>query len=61
MTEALEKIETEDKENTNVKRALIITGDFLIFAMRDELRDKVKKLTSFCESVLCCRVSPKQK
>lgn len=41
--------------------ALIISGDSLIHALSSSISKDLMELASQCESVLCCRVSPKQK
>lgn len=41
--------------------ALVIDGRALEFALRPRLRSKFYELTKRCVSVICCRVSPKQK
>lgn len=41
--------------------ALIISGDALVHAMRSELSKKVVTIGEICQTVLACRVSPKQK
>lgn len=41
--------------------ALVIDGKALEFALRPQLRDRFYELTKRCVSVICCRVSPKQK
>lgn len=41
--------------------ALVIDGKALEFALRPRLRSKFYELTKRCVSVICCRVSPKQK
>lgn len=40
---------------------MILSGDTLINALKPEISGQLMKIASFCESVLCCRVSPKQK
>lgn len=41
--------------------ALIIDGKSLMYALEDELKQKLLELATQCASVICCRVSPKQK
>ncbi|GBG84313.1 GT47-family glycosyltransferase [Chara braunii] len=41
--------------------ALVIDGRALTFALDDSLKDKFLELAVGCASVICCRVSPKQK
>ena len=40
-------------------KALIITGDALIYALKPNIAQKIVKITEYCRAVLCCRVSPK--
>lgn len=40
---------------------MIIAGDSLTLATKEKLTDKVIKIAQVCNSVLACRVSPKQK
>ncbi|GJY32474.1 probable phospholipid-transporting ATPase 4, partial [Tanacetum coccineum] len=41
--------------------ALVVDGKALEIALRNDLRDHFLKLAVNCASVICCRVSPKQK
>ena len=41
--------------------ALIIDGKSLMYALEDDLKQDLLKLATQCASVICCRVSPKQK
>ncbi|GLJ44204.1 hypothetical protein SUGI_0922860 [Cryptomeria japonica] len=41
--------------------ALIIDGKALAYALEADLKDRFLKLAIHCASVICCRVSPKQK
>lgn len=41
--------------------ALIIDGKSLIYALDDEVKKDLLSLAVQCASVICCRVSPKQK
>lgn len=45
----------------DTNNALIITGDALIHGLKEEIATKIIEITKYCEAVLCCRVSPKQK
>lgn len=45
----------------NMAYAFVISGDALIHALKDENSDILMEIASKCLSVLCCRVSPKQK
>ncbi|EGR34328.1 phospholipid-translocating p-type flippase family protein, putative [Ichthyophthirius multifiliis] len=44
-----------------LNNSFIITGDALIYSTKGENKDLILKITNYCSSVLCCRVSPKQK
>lgn len=41
--------------------ALIIDGDALSYALKDDIKRGFLALAVDCSSVICCRVSPKQK
>jgi magnesium-transporting ATPase (P-type) len=41
--------------------ALIIDGKALIYALADDMKHLFLRLAVLCASVVCCRVSPKQK
>lgn len=41
--------------------ALIIDGKSLMYALEDDLKQNLLRLAVQCASVICCRVSPKQK
>lgn len=41
--------------------ALIIDGDALSYALKDDIKRRFLSLAVDCASVICCRVSPKQK
>jgi phospholipid-translocating ATPase len=41
--------------------ALIIDGKTLTYALHDDLKTQFLELAVDCASVICCRVSPKQK
>lgn len=72
----MEQIIVNEKEESEVSRvikeqtkristknsyALVISGDSLIHALTQTISKELMELASYCESVLCCRVSPKQK
>ncbi|KAI7855771.1 hypothetical protein BDC45DRAFT_438448 [Circinella umbellata] len=57
LEEALESTNTEGER----KRALVIDGTTLKYALEPKTKDMVLLLGMRCNSVLCCRVSPKQK
>ena len=57
LEEALKSTNTEDGR----KRALVIDGTTLKYALEPKTKDMVLLLGMRCNSVLCCRVSPKQK
>ncbi|CAD8079154.1 unnamed protein product [Paramecium primaurelia] len=46
---------------TTQGQALIISGDALLHALKPDIQKKVAEVCGYCEVVLCCRVSPKQK
>jgi len=41
--------------------ALIIDGKALTYALEDDMKQQFLNLAVDCASVICCRVSPKQK
>ena len=41
--------------------ALIIDGKTLTYALEDDVKNQFLSLAVDCASVICCRVSPKQK
>lgn len=41
--------------------ALIIEGKTLAYALEDDIKSQFLSLAVGCASVICCRVSPKQK
>ena len=54
--------DTPDGINANVARALVIEGSALVHFLNDELLEEILfSVASNCESVIACRVSPKQK
>lgn len=55
------KRQTEQKENKDAAYSLIIDGKALTYALEKDLKDKLLELAVQCASVICCRVSPKQK
>ncbi|KAL0077663.1 hypothetical protein F4703DRAFT_1880396 [Phycomyces blakesleeanus] len=48
-------------KDSDVKRALVIDGITLKYALEPEAKESMLDLGMRCASVLCCRVSPKQK
>lgn len=40
---------------------LIITGDALIHAIKERFCQKIVNISDYCNAVIACRVSPKQK
>ncbi|KAI5069580.1 hypothetical protein GOP47_0015881 [Adiantum capillus-veneris] len=46
---------------TDTVFALIIDGKSLVYALEDDMKELLLQLAVKCASVLCCRVSPKQK
>ncbi|KAI9284134.1 hypothetical protein BC943DRAFT_338398 [Umbelopsis sp. AD052] len=61
LREAIEKMETADHENGAQKRALVIDGATLKYALENHSKDLLLELGTRCASVVCCRVSPMQK
>lgn len=51
----------ETEASSSTKRALVIDGTTLKYALEPKTKDMVLELGMRCVSVLCCRVSPKQK
>lgn len=51
------KLETDPHEAF----ALIIDGKALSYVLEDDMKEEFLKLAVNCASVICCRVSPKQK
>ncbi|KAH7108194.1 phospholipid-translocating P-type ATPase [Auriculariales sp. MPI-PUGE-AT-0066] len=43
------------------KYAVVVDGDTLRYVLDDSLKDRFLDLTTRCETVVCCRVSPSQK
>ncbi|KAH9298166.1 hypothetical protein KI387_029848, partial [Taxus chinensis] len=59
ITNAYQTISLET--NPDSAYALIIDGKALAYALEADLKDQFLKLAINCASVICCRVSPKQK
>lgn len=62
----LEKLDKEAQTELNTttgerKYALVIDGTTLKYGLENATREKVLSLGMRCSSVICCRVSPKQK
>lgn len=55
----LHQIRMDHEED--VPHALIIDGKSLMYALEDGLKEDLLSLATQCASVICCRVSPKQK
>ncbi|KAF5180176.1 Phospholipid-transporting atpase [Thalictrum thalictroides] len=49
------------ESNKDAPFALIVDGKALELALRDDVKDQFLQLAVNCASVICCRVSPKQK
>ncbi|XP_042024546.1 probable phospholipid-transporting ATPase 4 [Salvia splendens] len=49
------------EKDPNAAFALIIDGKTLAYALEDDMKHKFLSLAVECASVICCRVSPKQK
>ncbi|KAK9088134.1 hypothetical protein Scep_027216 [Stephania cephalantha] len=50
-----------EESKRNVPFALIIDGEALEHALRSDVKEHFLRLAADCASVICCRVSPKQK
>ncbi|KAI8889016.1 phospholipid-translocating P-type ATPase [Backusella circina FSU 941] len=59
LQETIDKIKNET--NPDKKYALVIDGTTLKYALEPATKDQVLGLGMRCSSVICCRVSPKQK
>jgi hypothetical protein len=59
ITNAYQTIRLET--NPDAAFALIIDGKALAYALEADLKDQFLQLAIHCASVICCRVSPKQK
>lgn len=53
--------EPDDKEHKSGGFAVVIDGETLVYALDKSLKDMFLELTTQCETVVCCRVSPSQK
>ncbi|MCO5593988.1 hypothetical protein L7F22_048007 [Adiantum nelumboides] len=51
----------EEEEDSDAAFALIIDGKALNFALGEDIKGDLMQLAIKCSSVICCRVSPKQK
>ncbi|XP_071693969.1 phospholipid-transporting ATPase 6-like [Rutidosis leptorrhynchoides] len=60
ITNAAQMIQNK-KDTRNSPFALIIEGKTLTYALEDDLKFQFLNLAVNCASVICCRVSPKQK
>jgi phospholipid-translocating ATPase len=47
--------------DSDASHALIIDGKSLMYALEDGMKKQLLDLAVQCASVICCRVSPKQK
>lgn len=60
--ETVEQLESALQDtNRDQQRALVIDGTTLKYALEPQSKDKMLRLGMQCASVVCCRVSPKQK
>ena len=48
-------------DNAGIQHAVVIDGLTLAIVLSGSLKEKFLDLASRCKSVICCRVSPKQK
>ncbi|KAL4309168.1 hypothetical protein GQ457_01G040580 [Hibiscus cannabinus] len=51
----------KEEKDPHAAFALIIDGKTLVYALEDDMKDHFLELGVRCASVICCRVSPKQK
>ncbi|KAM1123095.1 hypothetical protein ACFX13_004612 [Malus domestica] len=58
--ESFHKLKSEEG-NDNAPLALVVDGKALEIALRSDVKDQFLPLAVNCASVICCRVSPKQK
>jgi phospholipid-translocating ATPase len=61
LREAIDKIDTSDNEIGAQRRALVIDGTTLKYALESHSKALLLELGTRCASVVCCRVSPMQK
>ncbi|KAI7996546.1 putative phospholipid-transporting ATPase 5 [Camellia lanceoleosa] len=59
ITNAIQMIKLE--KDPHAAFALIIDGKTLTYALEDDMKHQFLNLAVDCASVICCRVSPKQK
>lgn len=59
ITNALQMVKLE--KDPHAAFALIIDGKALTYALEEDMKDQFLSLAVNCASVICCRVSPKQK
>ena len=59
ITDACEMVKLE--KDPHAAFALIIDGKTLAYALEDDMKGYFLDLAVDCASVICCRVSPKQK
>jgi len=59
ITKAVQMVKLE--KDPHAAFALIIDGKTLTYALEDEMKYQFLALAVDCASVICCRVSPKQK
>lgn len=48
-------------QDSGLRAGLIITGKTLEFALQESLQKQFLELTSWCQTVVCCRATPLQK
>lgn len=53
--------EINEEHNKDMPFALVVDGQALEIALRSDVKDQFLQLAVECASVICCRVSPKQK
>lgn len=53
--------EIHEEHDKHMPFALMVDGQALEIALRSDVKDQFLRLAVECASVICCRVSPKQK
>ncbi|KAI8981435.1 hypothetical protein BDB01DRAFT_794086 [Pilobolus umbonatus] len=61
LSDALEKLNRELPYSDDKRYALVIDGVTLKYGLEEETKNMVLAIGTRCASVICCRVSPKQK
>jgi phospholipid-translocating ATPase len=61
LAKILQDSDAEKAGNAHVEHAVVIDGQTLALALADDVKGLFLSLSTKCESVICCRVSPAQK